>query len=240
MKNNQGVKPDFAELPRNVGYRVHYESESSGCITPEGHDGDYCRCSVITNTSVPVNVNNAYNLASLSAKNNKLHNDLRFYCLERMLSCLIRENPNCFEVGVCNGYYGQETTGVTIDSGVVNLINNFIRDLNKGQSKIHYRNLVESTLRAEYGYVLPAIEGKDWDISKVSVKDIKPSHDSYRGSNAGAIAQYADRYMSESNGLLSCLCKKVNDTYTLIDGYHRYAAAQRRGDKYMLVVWCEA
>ena len=241
MKNNQGIKPDFSELTSNVRYHINYEAESSGCITPEGHDGDYCRCSVIANAHVPVDVNNSYRLACLSAKNQKLYDDLRFYCLERMLSCLLRENPNCFEVSVSGGYYGEEVDGVTMDGGVVSLANNFIRDLNKGKSKIHYRNLVESVLRAEYGYVLPALEGKTWDVAKVSIKAIKPNHESYRGSNAGTISQYANQYSRNKGDLLSCLCKKVDDnTYVLVDGYHRYAAAQKRADKNMLVLWCDA
>jgi len=220
----------------NSEYDVDHPCESgSDCC-----DNDYCRCGIIINAHVPIDVNNSYSIALKTAKNQGLVKDFRFYCLERLISCLLRQNPDCFDVTACGGYYGQEISGVTLKWDVINPINNFIEQLDKRKSKSHYRILIESVLALEYTYVLPAIVGKDWEYERISLQNIYPGNDHYSVVKSSIVDQYANEYVRHKKDYLSCLCKKVGEKkFVLVDGYHRYAAAKKRDDKSMMVMWCK-
>jgi len=226
-------------LKNNFKPHIHYEHDyyhacesGSDCC-----DGDYCRCGTVVNSCVPVNVTNAYRIALMVAKNKGLCKDFRFYCLERMINCLLRGNTECFCVSTCAGYYGEEISGIELDWNILNQINYFVDELGKRKTQTHYRSLVEQILTIEYDYVLPHLMNRKWQYEKILIKNIKPGNDSYRNINGECVAQYAqDNAWPEP---LSCLCKKVDNNFILVDGYHRYTAALKNKDKYMMVMWYE-
>lgn len=216
----------FKPIDSNIRYIVDYDSERSRC---SGRCDDYCRCTYITSTSVIPDVRYAYEIAQLSCTDT---DSLRFYCLERMLSCILRQNPDCFEVRITNGYYGQETDGVDVNSSVLAQINTFIRKLNDPSYSTD--KLVEETLIAEYGYLLPQLKDKHWQLLlPVRLECISPNNESYRGTSKSAIEQY------QKHPRLSCLCRRAkSDLFLLVDGYHRYAAALANQAKEMIVISC--
>ena len=165
-----------------------------------------------------------------------IENSFEYYCLERTISCLLRDNPDCFKISVHSGYYGQETGAVNLDSNVVSAINKFVDNL-KVKTKKQRNDMVELILTQEYGYVIPALKDKDWEYHTVPLSNIFPGNENYRNTDRETVTQYSERLIEEGN--LSCLCKRVDDKYILVDGYHRFAAANKRGDKAMKVMWCE-
>lgn len=239
------TKRDFDRIhDNNMRYAVDYDYDTyypcqngSDCC-----DNDYCRCGVINNARAKVDVNTSYSIACTLTRNQTLRKDPRFYCLERWISCVLRETPDCFDVSVGGGYYGQEVYGVSINWQQANDINTFVELLKGRLTKSKTRELVEKTLEREYGWVLAVLEEKDWQYDTVPVKNIAPGNTEYRSMDNNAVARYADQYSRHNGDLLSCLCKRElgnGNKYVLVDGYHRFAAAKRRGDKNMRVMWCE-
>lgn len=199
----------------------------SGCC-----DGDYCRCGIIT-AYVPENINNAHLIARSLVKNQNNLTNFGFYCLERFISCALKENPKCFDVNIVEGYYGQEVGGIIINAELKGDINKFIALLNNKSNDSCF--LVEHILNKEYGYVLPDIKDKNWVYESVLLKNIRPGNTEYKSLNKVYVKQYLE------NNHLSCLCKKEigSKYFTLVDGYHRFMAAKQRGDKKIMVMYCE-
>ena len=198
-------------------------------------DDDYCRCGTIINVRVLDNVNRSVTIAKCSARIVALHNSFAFYCLERLISCVLRKHPDCLQPSISGGYYGEEMNGLYLTSETLTIINNFIDQLNKPQGTIASKKLVESILSYEYGYVLTEIEAKTWTYEKIPIGNIYPGNNGYQSTSANTI----DQYKTRTN--LTCLCKKVaTDKFVLVDGYHRFAAAKGNKSKHMHVMWCEA
>lgn len=236
------AKKDFNHITNNdLRYCINSECDTYYACQ-DGSDccmNDYCRCGKIIKAHVPENANNSYHIAEKIVRANKLIRDFRFYCLDRFISCLLRKNPDCFGVNVCRGYYGEETNGITMDIGVSGKINSFVTQLNKSKTVAHYRSLVEQVLKDEYGYLLPNVSKKTWKYECIHITNIKPGNDNYKSLNHKIVTQYTDEY-ARKNEYLSCLCRKVDDNnFVLVDGYHRYIAANKKSDTSMMVMWCK-
>lgn len=241
LKQTKEPVKDFERLKGNdLKYVVDYDYDTYNACEHGSDccDNDYCRCGKIVNAHVKADVLTSRAIAKHLTKNQGLHKDPKFYCLERWISCVLRENPDCFDVSTGSGYYGEEVYGVSIEWNQANDINTFVDLMQGNLTQAKLRELVEQVLTREYGYVLPALMNKVWHYDYVSIDKIIPGNKEYHTMTPVAIAKYAEKRYGDKEPL-SCLCKNDKGHYVLVDGYHRYSAAKRRGDKGMRVMWCE-
>lgn len=197
------------------GVDISYDNETN-CDT-SGCCDDYCRCGKIVNACVTEVFND--NVAiKLAAVYGPFDDDVKLYGFDRLCS---RLGCDDFEVSVTGGYYGEEIEGVKlIDHGVFE----------------HYARLdcsedwIECTLREEYDYVLPKIQGRDWELEEEDVSNILLPNE-YRKLDKKTV----DKYILECKAgkILSCL---VDDEHRLVDGYHRYTATLECGENTIIIV----
>jgi hypothetical protein len=215
---NLDIKDFYSAVYINFDY--NYDCENNKC-------NKICRCGEIVNSKIEdCNVSNFASLCKKYIKGKK--DEIKFYCLERFLNEMVKKNPlgKIFKIGTCGGYYGEEVEGVYLTSFAQKEVGIFIEQLNK---KSH-TELIEIVLEKEYGYILPQIKNKQWHIDKFLLSDIDISFE--HKFNIDKINEYKSRN-------LSCLCRKINEKYRLIDGRHRYIAAINANKKKILTIWCQ-
>ena len=189
------------------------------------YDCDYNEDSDIISTNLVKITHNSFKLASSCATDKQMES-FDFYCLERYINALLRQAPDSLSVVWRRGY----PSGVELDEDTLDKINIFI-DRFGSDSRAE---LVETILLEEYGYVLPSIKGKGWGFIEVEIEEIVPGNTIYHKINKSL-------YNDKPFDMFSCLCLRGVDCFpefTLVDGYHRYAAALHNGDSHMRVLWC--
>ena len=220
-------------------YDTHTDCYSHGC-----HDEGICRCETISNAhvtsvNIPLIVNEIYNSIndnSLSSKRNMTINsilggvskEIDFYTIDRILRINKVYEPSNWEVGVCNGYYGQEIDEVTLDSSVATKIED---EINEALLIIDINKRVEFLLKLEYGHILPDLNDRQYSVETIERDSvIFGSDEHYRKVNTKNLEHYSDKNYDGIRGV--ALVKK--DGYRLIDGYHRCSTSESRYIKILI------
>jgi hypothetical protein len=216
---------------------IDYEYDTENSCSESGCDEErICRCGVILNAHIDrVDVcalaNNIYDFyfdgsksqARDSSINSVLYGTgkaIDVYCIDRVLRCNKVWEDNRWNIEVEGGYYGQEIGQVTLDSAFANTIQN---DIEKVISLRTIKEKINFLLELEYGYILPELEGCDYELSTVSLSDIVFGSD---GHYRKIQRECVDHYMGEGySGIRGILKKDGADKYKIIDGYHRVYAA---------------
>jgi len=141
-------------------------------------------------------------------------------CLERVCN---RVRLDDFYVDTGRGYYGEEVNGIYLERYTP--LEDFLK-----LEKPH--EWVEHYLTQEYGHVLDELKGREWELVKLPVKDIKVPK-AYRKLDREAIQTYVESYGVEYLPGPTCLTREDN---SLVDGYHRYTAAVEAGKRKMEVI----
>lgn len=230
------VDKDFKYCGVDYDYDSETDCESHGCDS-------ICRCSTIINKEIKsVNVSELseeiYDLYFPSDKSTKRHNkinsilygagkDLDIYCIDRILRVhKIWEDHN-WDIQVMGGYYGEEIGDITMNTPVAKIVQKDIENvlsIEKSKDKIEY------ILNIEYGYILPELDNKSYEIIEVPKNLIVFGSDGhYKKIQTQDIEHYNDKNYSGIRGIVI----KSGDKYRIIDGYHRIYATNN--DKVIVI-----
>jgi hypothetical protein len=207
----------YVDYSRDVGYHCN----ENGC-------DDICRCGTIDDVEIkPLSLAHAHSIAEKRIKGSKLDVYIAMMFLRRLLT------PEEFSWNKCGGYYGEEIDSITLES--VDRLNAAIDEYNAA-SQVERLKFV---LGAEYGEVKPdfsSIEMKNVKIS--SVHDLTPKNplkkkkfDEYVNDIAGVFkhkkhgpVRYKNKVDQEL--LVPIVRCDSSEEYVVIDGRHKFAAAQ--------------
>ena len=212
-------------------YDYNRDCESYGCDS-------ICRCGRIEDahvTSVNISlmvheIRNSYFSDTKSSKRNSKINfilgnitdDIDIYTIDRILRINKAYYKSNWEVQVCGGYYGEEIDDVILEDSLAQQIENQLEEA------FNITNLslrMEYLLQLEYGYILPDIKGKKYEITHIERdKVIFGSDNQYNKVASEELPHYSDKIYNSFRGIVI----QKGDQYRIIDGYHRCFASENR------------
>lgn len=195
----------------NLQYFVDYDYDRTGCT---GHCSDYCRCTQIINTRI--------NSVGFNYYVDQIEDVFLRYAVDRTLRHSGLNDLSKYKVETGGGYYGEEVYGVRFNGDLGSIIGS-LKDL---QGKDH-NNLIETALIAEYGYLLPTVENKDWQIKTIKKEQLAFGNENYyeKRLNSSIVQGYKD-YSMPRGIVIPLTGGTSNDKYRVIDGHHRLAAGK--------------
>jgi hypothetical protein len=216
----------------NLQYDVEYDYERSQCTCDAYERGDYCRCTYIERSwvesiDVKAVVNKLYRQCADKSEINE-------YCFDRICSAFKIYDKDYYEVESCGGYYGEEICGVYFEDEekIVEAYTELIK-LGSDLEKIQY------VLKLEYSYLIDRLMYvTSATIAEVDTEKIKlPQKEYFVKLSKEVIEDYRDRKLP----VAVCIKNKdrfhdAYDTYTLIDGYHRFVANKDRATNKIIVL----
>lgn len=225
------MKPVFERT--NLKYEVDYDYIRSQCTCDAYERGDYCRCTTIERAWVEsINVKDVINY--LYKRHCKEDSEINKYCFDRICSAFKIYDKDYYEVESCGGYYGEEIGGVYFEDEekIVEAYNELL-ELKSDLEKIQY------VLKLEYSYLIDRVlYVTSATIEEVSTEKIKlPQKEYFVKLGKEVIEDYKDRKLP----VAVCIKNRdrfhdVFDTYTLVDGYHRFVANQDRKTNRIIVL----
>lgn len=221
----------IASLPNGATVEYTLVNDCEECCDTEG----VCRCGRVENARVSAvdlkmlcrHFHSLFFEHGKTSRRNGMINQILYgsekeldtHCIDRVLRANRAWLAEAWEVGVIDGYYGQELGEAQIRDRILEKINSEIEEV-LGLGRISEK--VEFLLRLEYGRVLPELDGKRYEIRKIAAADI------IRGSSGHSnlvSAKNCDYYSDLNFSGIRCLVSDLGDgKYRLIDGYHRISA----------------
>jgi len=198
-----------------VEYSCEYDSPAN-CDCSDLH-----RCSRITDVKIgSVSISSIVdNLARHLSRNHRNLSPMSKktkYCIDRFLRAKKVYNPENWDIGISNGYYGEEIDGVHFHGGQKELNKELFKLL-----KMPFDKQIEETLKLEYGFLLPELENQKWVVSEISKSYLK------LGNERWAKKILTDNYYNNDNmPEIKGLALKQGNYYRLMDGYHRILALE--------------
>lgn len=191
----------------DVSYDEDVDCYSYGC-----NEEGICRCATIVNE----HVKDICDFDGIAKSFLPKHaSDIEKYCCGRLLRYALR--PDYFSIYVDDGYYGEEIDSVNLDIES-KYLQSLIDDYNSC-STLDER--IKMILKLEYGYILPKLDQPmKWYIDKVKIKDISINKKTLEKIDTSIAKKYTI-YTPDIHGIVF---KNDNNGYSLIDGYHRWAA----------------
>ena len=231
INKTKRLTPEFEKTDLRLD--VEYDYERSKCTCNAYERGDYCRCTTIERAWVEsIRVNDVIN--TLYIVHCKEHSDINEYCFDRICSAFKIYDKDYYEVESCYGYYGEEIGGVYFENEekIVEAYNELLK-LNSDIEKIQY------ILKLEYGYLIDRVENKtSATIEEVNTEKIKlPQREYFVKLNKEVIEDYKDRKLPVAVCIKHTdIFHDAYDTYTLVDGYHRFVANKDRATNKIIVL----
>lgn len=225
------IYPPFERT--NLRYEVDYDYERSQCTCDAYERGDYCRCTTIDRAWVE-SINTKAVIKHLYERHGKESSEVNEYCFDRICVAFKIYDKDYYTVESCSGYYGEEIGGVYFENEekVVEAYNEVLK-FSSNIEKIKY------VLELEYGYLLDRIACmKAALIEEVSTEKIKlPQKEYFVRLSKEVVEDYKDRKLP----IAVCIKNKDRfydafDTYTLVDGYHRFVANKERRTNKIIVL----
>lgn len=216
-------------------YNFDYDYDRTSCTGCT----DYCRCTKIINLKLTNFTDYSKFLIDVldSFKLDIPKPDKKFYlyAVERMFKFIGLDDLNAYEASSCGGYYGEETSNkVRIDPKQFTELQEFVE---LHLASLNKNDIIKALLVKEYGYVLDSLkEVKDWEIKTVPYKLIMfPNKNRFEYTtrvDTKLVARYRELDLDLPKGLAML---EGENTYRIIDGYHRLIASDTK-DKVMLLV----
>ncbi len=217
----------------NLQYEVDYDYERSECTCNAYENGDYCRCTTIERAWVE-SINVKLVVKKLYDKYCKEHSEINEYCFDRICSVFKIYDKNYYTVESCYGYYGEEIGGVYFEDEE-KIVEAFDKVLRFGSAI----EKIKFVLELEYGYLIDRLlYMTSATIEEVSTEKIKlPQQEYFMKLSKEVIEDYKDRELP----IAVCIKNKDRyieafDTYTLVDGYHRFIANKERATNKIIVL----
>jgi hypothetical protein len=153
---------------------------------------------------------------------------LEAYAIERFLRASNMYSLDLYTVESDRGYYGEETH-VNIGWSDCETLQDEVAALRE----LPLAKQIEKSLEMEFGYLLPSIENKQWEIIEVSVADLKLGNDEfYRPLDTKTVSHYAtwkSREHPQRNLPFALVRPAADGKFLVVDGAHRVASAKRNG-----------
>jgi hypothetical protein len=215
---------DLYEDGVEISYSREYNCLENGCR-------DICRCSIIVDIETKVDTNriiekiyNIYFDDSLETKRNSklsellwdIGDNINLYTIDR-ISRYFKIWDN-IEVNKTGGFYGEEIESVKISNS-----EKLVELINKGLSINDLNSRIEYLLDLEYGYLLPELEKRNWELSEINIDDIEIRNESHLESVYNKDLKHYDTY----KGIMGVVILTKNDKWRLIDGYHRLSKVKK-------------
>ena len=212
-------------------YEQEYSCEDSGC-DQEG----ICRCGRIydvTINSVDITKLTDFIYESLidnskAGKRQQKLNQLFYggevidkYCINRIISHYKLYETRNWNVEIEGGYYGDETGDVTMSQIVFDLVHSECQKLMELETLSEKIKLV---LSLEYGYLLPDLENKDFEIVNITKSDIdfkSLNQNHIRLVNEEKELNGLSHYNSSSYHLPRGVVRRFGNQFKIVDGFHR-------------------
>ena len=225
------VVPKFERT--NLQYDVDYDYVRSECTCDAYERNDYCRCTTIERAWVE-EINVKLIIKKFYTKYCQEPSEINEYCFDRICSAFRIYDKDYYEVESCGGYYGEEIGGVYFEKEekIVEAYNELL-ELKSDLEKIQY------VLKLEYSYLIDRVlYVTSATIEEVNTEKIKlPQQEYFVKLSKEVIEDYKDRKLP----VAVCIKNKDRfydafDTYTLVDGYHRFVANQDRKTNKIIVL----
>jgi hypothetical protein len=226
-------------------YSLEYDyQESRNCSQAGCYEDGICRCSTIDSIEieeVPSSMELVFNVIGPQAyilRGKPALEKVRVaYALERALGRAELDTAD-FYAGTQAGYYGQEIGKVTIDSSEAK---QKIKDTLRNVSFAANKNTVNQLLKNEYGYLLPRLKNKDYQLEQIEISKLDfPQKNHLASLDPQAIERYkidtGDSFSGWRAKVPRGVVEKDGNVYKVIDGYHRLTAAVMSG-KRKVWVW---
>lgn len=211
---------------------IDYDYDTSRDCENYGCDS-ICRCSKIVGIMV-----NSINLSDLTEeiysqlepsnkkskkRNLKLANLLYGgdavdkYCIHRILTAYKAWDHNYWNIGIENGYYGEEIGEITIDVGLITKISN---DVDKMYKLETLSDKIKYVINLEYGYLNNTIANSEFELIAIFKNDInfkKLNQNHINDIKSKDTSYYNDENYYYPKGIV----KKSGNMYKIVDGFHR-------------------
>lgn len=209
-------------------YDIERYCEHSGCKEdPSGA----CRCSKIINTTITdINVSKIskdifdlyfsddhstkrdYKLKKIIYGYDK-HFDI--YVIDRIIRYYRIWDSSSYDIKIFKGFYGEEIDSINIKPGIALKISDKIEEI-LGLESIKER--IEALLLMEYGYLIPEMIDKDYEIIEVDKVNI---HFGNRDHHNKVKEKVLEFYSNKNYNGIRGVVHFDGDKYRVIDGYHR-------------------
>lgn len=215
----------------NMDYDTEINCEEYGC-------DDYCRCGRLVNMSIDGPID-AQALARDIWKDD-VTTMMEFYALLRITTAARLSGDDINFYGV-NGYYGEEPEA-DLNSNSASAIEDKLREFKRLKT---LSEQVEFLLVAEYGHLLPVLEGCTWTLETIAVSDIALASSGYTRLDTVLVEEYQASITKASKYKASKAKKPTQDKLiegweksmpqvvlhgdVLLDGQHRLAALKAAG-----------
>lgn len=204
----------------DLDYEHEYNCHDEGC-DEEG----ICRCGRIVDPRI-----RSINISTLSTEMSnslEISDTIGRYCINRILHAHQLWDADSWDISVCGGYYGQEIESVKIHPAVKKEIAKSVNALLMAKTD---EEKMQVCLEAEYGYILDALNGLKFNIKVVPRDSVKAGQqDHYKKLDRKVVASYKDY------NLPVAICVKNGPYYRIIDGYHRFAATEKKREVEIIV-----
>jgi hypothetical protein len=219
-----------------ISFKRNYNCLLAGC------GNDICRCSYITEEKIEkIDINRVVKYIydktfdnSLSMKRNKIidaiifntNKDIDIYTIDRIARICKLYSEKSWDINICAGYYGQEIDTIKINNDIYIDFNSKLEIA----FSLGLKERIEYILELEYGYILPELRDKNYELIKIKKNDIIFSNESHLEK----VSQKFLEYYSDVNysGIKAIVIKKSNK-YKLVDGYHR-CFSSKKGEFFVL------
>lgn len=202
---------------------------------------EICRCSTITNarvvvvnfTSLVSSIMDIYFKNSKSTSRNfkintiigGVNRDVEFYTIDRILRINRVYRPECWEIQITAGYYGQEIDDIILKPDIAL---NIESQLLTAFEIVNLKLRVEYLLNLEYGYIIDDLKNKDYFISEIPFDSIEVGSD-YQKTLASR--NYLSHYSDSNYNSFRAIVIQKDDKFRLIDGYHRCSSTENKSVK---------
>lgn len=218
----------------------HSSCHEWGCI-----DEGICRCYIIDSINIEdVNIQTIsellyYSIFGKNTKQEKRNNlinsllyqtDIDFFAIDRILrnrKVYLNEKWNWETI---NNYYGDEVKSIYLNDSVYEEIS---KHLDEYFSMETFTDKVNFLLKIEYGYLLEELKNKSYEVVEVDYSDIH-----FPQKNHMKKSKLNNHYDKEifKEWFIFGFCKKVDDKYVVIDGYHRLLSAGNKKIKKIKII----
>lgn len=211
------------ELDKNsIWSGVDYSYGRTLCDCSE----DYCRCTSIAHTKInSVDLNSLidcllYNKQNWKQSYDKSSHFFDYYIVDRLFRICKLYSCENWEVNRCPGYYGEETDGCSLSEELKIRVISYLKEI----SILSNYDKILKILELEYGFILDRLKNfADIEIIETDISNIKIVQVDY-----GRKVLSEDLSLYKNYNLIHGICTKNSDnSFSIIDGYHRVLAAQQ-------------
>jgi hypothetical protein len=205
-------------------YKTSYDCDNYGC-------DDICRCQKISNPVVSIVdfitmseyiYKEIYRYGESTKRDEKLRTilfdtDKNFdiYCIDRILRCHKIFKQEFYDIEIIQGYYGDETDSIKLKKSISSLID---KDITELLSLNKLKEKVEFILTKEYGFILPELKDKQYDINYINSDDLLFGQEKHNEKVINGLYEY---YSDKSYNNIRGVVIESDSKYRVIDGYHR-------------------